>query len=160
MRRKDREKDAAYALELLRDCEYATLATINTDGTPYCIPISPVLIGNSVYFHCATEGKKLDNISKNNAVCISCARNVNPIPENFTTEYESAVAFGKCEIVSDESDEAKAEKIMALRAICEKYAKSNMDNFDSFNEKIAASLHRTCVCKILIEHITGKANIT
>ena len=36
MRRKDREKDAVFALEVMRDCEYATLATVNPDKTCVC----------------------------------------------------------------------------------------------------------------------------
>ena len=153
MIRKDREKDTAFALEVIRDCEYATLATVNTDGTPYCIPISPVLIDSAIYFHCAQEGQKLDNIRQNNTVCVTCVRRVKLIPEKFTAKYESAVVFGKCEIVSDANGR---EKIMALRVICEKYAKSNMNNFEA---KTAGSLSKTCVCKITIEQITGKANI-
>lgn len=151
MRRTDREKDAGFALEVLRGCEYATLATVNTDKTPYCIPISPVLIGNAIYFHCALKGQKLDNIRQNDAVCVSCVRYTKLVPEKFTTEYESAVATGKCGTVSDE-----AEKIAALRAICEKYAKNNMSGFEA---QMAKSLHKTCVCKIHIEQITGKANM-
>ena len=151
MRRKDRERDAAFALEVLRDCEYATLATINTDGTPYCIPVSVVLIDHAVYFHCAAEGQKLINISRNDAVCISTVQHTKLIPEKFTTEYESAVAAGKCKIVTEE-----AEKIMALRALCEKYAKSNMERID---KEIAEYLHKTCVCRIDIAQITGKANL-
>ena len=151
LRRKDREKDVVFAMEVLRESDYATLATVNPDGTPYCVPISPVLMGETVYFHCAAEGKKLDNIKQNNNVCISCACDVKPMPENFTTLYKSAVLTGKCEIVSDDT-----EKKLALREICEKYAKSNMSGFDSQIEKY---LHKTCVCKIVVEKITGKANI-
>ena len=152
MRRKEREKDASFALKVLSECEYATLATTNPDGTPYCIPISPVLVENSIYFHCAPEGHKLENISKNNAVCISCAGHTKRIPEDFTTEYESAVATGVCQIVSDEE-----EKIMALKKLCEKYAESNIENADA---SITKSLHKTCVCKIKITKITGKTNIS
>ncbi len=151
MRRKDREKDAGFALEVVRDCEYATLATVNEDGTPYCIPISPVLIDGYIYFHCALEGKKLDNINQNSNVCISCVRNTKLVPEKFTTEFESAVVTGKCEIVVDD-----AEKITALRVICQKYAQTNMSEFDN---AIARSLGRTAICKIRIEQITGKAKI-
>jgi len=154
MRRTDREKDSAFALEVLRDCEYANFATVNAaDGTPYCIPVSPVLINNAIYFHCAYEGQKIENIKKNNAVCLSAVRHTKLLPERFTTEYESAVAFGKCEIISDENE---TEKIMALRAIGEKYAKSNMDNFDAH---IVKYLSHTCICKMKIEKITGKAYI-
>ena len=151
MRRKDREKNGIFALEIIRDCEYATFATVNPDGTPYCIPVSPVLLDGAVYFHCATEGQKLDNIKNNNNVCLSCVRYTNLLPKKFTTEYESAVAFGKCEIVLD-----KTKKIAALRAIGEKYAKINMGNFDSHIEKY---WDNTCISKIVIEKITGKANI-
>ena len=151
MRRKDREKDNIFALEIIRDCEYATFATVNPDGTPYCIPVSPALLDNAIYFHCATEGQKLDNIKKNDKVCVSCVRYTKLLPEKFTTEYESAVATGKCDIVFDET-----EKIAALRAICEKYAKNNMDSFD---EQIVKSLNNTCVCGVSIEKISGKANM-
>jgi len=151
MRRKDRERDAVFALEVLRDCEYAALATVNKDGTPYCIPVSPAVLNGAVYFHCAEEGQKIDNIKNNGSVCISGVRYTKMIPGEFTTEFESAVATGKCAIISD-----KTEKIEALRAICEKYAKSNMDHFDS---QIARSIDHTCVCKIQIENITGKANM-
>ena len=151
MRRKDREKDSTFALEVMRDCEYATLATINTDGTPYCIPISPAVTDNVIYFHCALEGKKLTNINLNSAVCISSVRHTKLLPEQYTTEYESAVAIGKCSVVSDD-----VEKTMALRLICEKYANNFM--VQAMN-KIAESLSRTCVCKIIVEKITGKARL-
>ena len=150
MRRKDREMDSAFALEVLRDCEYATLATTNLDGTPYCIPLSPVIVGNAIYFHCANEGQKLVNIKFSDLVCISGVRSTKLNPETFSTEYESAVAFGTCSIVTDDE-----EKIMALIKLCEKYAKSNMKNAD---KEISESLYKTCVCRIDIRYITGKAN--
>jgi len=151
MRRKDRDKGAAFAFEVLRDCDYATLATVNADGTPYCIPVSPVLIGEVMYFHCALEGQKLDNIKQSNKVCVSCVRHTKLLPEIYGLSYESAVAKGICELVSDD-----AEKTMALREIALKYASENADGID---EKVSSSLHKTGVCKVIIEQITGKANI-
>jgi Predicted flavin-nucleotide-binding protein len=151
MRRKDREKDASFALEVIKDCEYATLATVNPDGTPYCIPISPVLKGNIIYFHCALSGKKLENIAGNSAVCISGVRHTKLVPAKFTTEFESVVAFGNCTMVTDDT-----EKIMALRLICEKYAAENLGEFEN---AITRSLARTGIGKIEITSITGKAKI-
>lgn len=149
VRRKDREivKDEAY--NLLKNSEYAILATINEDNTPYCIPFSPVVEGDFIYFHGALEGQKVENIKRSSNVCVTCVGNTRLVPENFTTEYESAVAHGVCEIVEDSE-----EKIFALRKICEKFAKSNMENFD---KAIKASLHRTGVFKIEIKSLTGKA---
>jgi nitroimidazol reductase NimA-like FMN-containing flavoprotein (pyridoxamine 5'-phosphate oxidase superfamily) len=151
MRRKDKERDTAFALEVLRDCKYVTIATINSDGTPYCIPISIALLNGFLYFHCALEGQKLDNIKRNSKVCVSGVRRLNHVPEHFTAEYESAVATGKCEIVTNDK-----EKFTAIKAICEKYAASNMDNFD---ESIKPdTLGNLGICKIKIERITGKSN--
>ena len=104
MRRKDREKDATFALEVIRDCEYATLATVNPDGTPYCIPISPILMDNIIYFHCTLEGKKLTNIANNSAVCISGVRHTRLVPEKLTTEFDSAITFGNCSMVADDGE--------------------------------------------------------
>ena len=47
------------------------------------------------------------------------------------------------------------EKIMALREICDKYAKG----VSRFDEQIEQLLHRTGICKVQIEEITGKANM-
>ena len=150
MRRTDREKDKAFALEVFKKAEYLTLATLNPDNTPYCIPLNFVLFENRIYFHCAPEGKKLDNIKANNIVCVTAVGDTRVIPEKMTTRYESATATGRCVIVEDET-----EKINALMALCEKYApgykeKAEMD--------IKNMLHRTFVCKIEMEQITGKAN--
>ncbi|MDR0487631.1 MAG: pyridoxamine 5'-phosphate oxidase family protein [Treponema sp.] len=150
MRRKDREKDSSFAMEVISTCEYAVLATVNADGTPYCVPVSPVTLNGFIYFHGAPEGRKFDNIANNPAVCITCVRNVKSVPEKFTTAYESAVVCGSCSVVIDED-----EKIKALRAICEKYANSNMDEFDN---AVKNMLHRTGIFKITIGQITGKAN--
>jgi len=151
MKRKDKEKDAAFALGVLRGGEYMTLATVNADGTPYCVPLSFVLMDGALYFHCAEEGKKIDNIGLNSRVCVSCARYVKTRPESFSVAYESAVAEGMCETVTDID-----EKIAALRALCEKYAKDYMGDFDSAVKK---SLHLTRVMKINIDTITGKADM-
>lgn len=148
MRRKDRERDEAFALETLALCEYATLATVGGDGVPYCVPVSPVLTGRTLYFHCAPEGRKLDNIAVNPTVCVSCARNTRLLPEQYTTEFESAVAFGRCSLVADES-----EKLLALRLIGAKYSADYMDKIES---AIDGALPLVAVCRIDITEITGK----
>ena len=133
MRRKDREMDAGFAMGVLARCEFATLAMTLPDGKPYCIPISPALVGGAVVFHCARHGLKADAMRANPSVCLSAACDVSPVPEEFTTEY--------------------AEKVTALRAICERYAASNMRGFD---DAIERSLHRTAIWRIDIDELTGK----
>ena len=49
---------------------------------------------NSLYFHCALEGHKLENIKANKKVSFCVMGRTKVIPDKFTTKYESAVAFG------------------------------------------------------------------
>ncbi len=148
LRRKDREKDEDFALDVLQRCSFATLAMTQQDGTPYCIPISPALVGRSLYFHCAHHGMKTDALRARPEVCVSAACDVTPVPEELTTEYASAVAFGCASEVIDD-----AEKVAALRAICERYAASNLE---AFPDAIERSLARTAIWRVDIENITGK----
>lgn len=148
MRRKSRERGEEFALAVLKHCPYATFATVNEDGSPYCVPVSPVYCEGAVYFHCAPEGHKLDNIRNHPQVCLCCAVGVVDVPEHFTTKYQSCVIFGRAELVEKEE-----EKIMALRKLCEKHAASNLGQFET---EVNKSLPRTAVCKITIERITGK----
>lgn len=149
MRRKDREQTKEFALKVADNCDYAVMSMVDTDGNPYCVPLSIVREGENLYFHCALEGYKLECLRNNNNVCISCVGRTKNVPEEFTTEFESAIIRGKAFEVID-----KEEKIHALRLICLRYAKSNMAEFES---AIEMSLSRTGIWKIEIEDITGKA---
>ena len=148
MRRIDRQRDETFARELLHRCEYAVLSTVNPDGSPYCIPISPVLVENTIYFHCALEGQKVENILNNARVCLACVDKTHLVPEHFTTEYQSAVVTGEAHMVDSE-----AEKRFALRKLCEKYTPNHMHLVE---QNIDKSIHRTGICAIVIDSITGK----
>ncbi|MDE6997422.1 MAG: pyridoxamine 5'-phosphate oxidase family protein, partial [Oscillospiraceae bacterium] len=62
MRRKDRERDAAFAWEVFDKAPFGVLSLRDGEGG-YGVPISPARIGETVYFHCARTGKKLDCIA-------------------------------------------------------------------------------------------------
>ena len=170
MRRKDREMDKDFAYSIIDKSEFGTLATLNEDGTPYCIPISTARQGDKIYIHSAYQGRKIENIKRNPNISISFVGDVKvPTPitkeeyekaisdgggigkivsKKFTTEFESAVIFGTVEIVED-----KDEKTLGLKLISEKYVPENMPYFE---DAIEASLDRTCVLRIDIKEITGK----
>ncbi|MDR2633416.1 MAG: pyridoxamine 5'-phosphate oxidase family protein [Treponema sp.] len=150
MRRKDREMPRDFAEAVIDRCKYAVLATVNADGSPYGIPLSIVREGQWVYFHSAREGRKIDNMSAQNRVCLCCVGETR-IPEGrFTMEYTSAVVFGTAEAVSRED-----EKIHALRLLCLRYTPAAMEGFDT---AIARQLSRTGVWKVHIDEISGKQN--
>lgn len=152
MRRKDRELQENEVIEILNKCEYGVLACVNGNADPYATPLSYVLHDNSIYFHSATMGHKLNNIAEMPKVSFAVVDNVERIyypGDGFSTLYESAIVFGKASVVDDEK-----EKILALKVLAEKYFEGN-ENIDLY---ISSALSRTCVVKISIEHKSGKAN--
>ena len=58
MRRKECERDEAFAWEVLKNSVYSTLSMVRPDGTPYATPLN--IVGDEVYktlyFHCAGAG--------------------------------------------------------------------------------------------------------
>jgi len=149
LRRKDRERPEDFALAVTDNCDWAVMATVNSDGSPYCIPLSPAREGEWLYFHSAVEGHKLDNLKADNRVCISCVGNAVAVPEAYSLAYESAVINGKAQEVTD-----REERIHALKLICQRYTPESTAGFDAAMEK---NFNRTAVWKIHIDHICGKA---
>lgn len=148
MRRKDREMDKTFALEVADKCEYALLSMVDVQGKAYGIPITIARDGTAIYFHCAKEGKKIDALRKTPEVCLTCVGDTCRALDKFTTTYESAIIFGKASEVTDDS-----EKIHALRLLCERHTPTNMENFDKAIQK---SLSITAIWKIEILSLTGK----
>ena len=154
MRKKSREMDASWALEVMDKAPYITVSMSDADGMPYAVPLSLARTDEKTfYFHCAMEGKKLDILSMNPQVCLSavskCKPTVGPKDGSFTLEFKSAIAFGKAEMVTDD-----AEKREALRAICQRFLPNHMDAFDAAVER---SMSHTAVVRItLTEPPVGK----
>ena len=148
MRRKDREMDKKFAFYVTDKCDYAVISMVTPDGVPYCLPITIARDEEIIYFHSALDGLKVDVLRENPNVCISCVGDTNKPDDKFTTEFESSIIRGKAFEVED-----NAEKIHALKLICQRHSPNNMDNFDKATEK---SLCRTGVWKVVRDSITGK----
>jgi nitroimidazol reductase NimA-like FMN-containing flavoprotein (pyridoxamine 5'-phosphate oxidase superfamily) len=148
VRRQDRAIGSEEARGLLAAGDYGVLATVGDDGQPYAVPLSYALVENSLFFHCAREGHKLENIKANPAVSFCVVGATQTLPRQFGTEYESVVAFGRAREIFDE------EKHAALVKILEKYSP---DFIASGLKYIAGKTDATRVVRIDIEHLTGKA---
>lgn len=148
MRRQDRLLENTEALRILKEGPYGTLSTTGSNGYAYGVPVSYIYFNESIYFHCATEGHKLDNINYSNMVSFCVVGNTNPLPQSFSVDYESVIIFGKTFEVFDN------EKRAALEAIAEKYSHAYMEEASIY---IKNSFGNTRVFKITIEHMTGKA---
>ncbi len=120
MRRKDRLTSIQQAWEILENAEFMTLSMNGADGMPYGVVLSFARVGESLYFHSAGEGYKVESLLKDGRVCVTAVGRQRSVPEDFTTAYASAVAFGTAHPVED-----PAEKEHGLLAICKKYAPEN-----------------------------------
>ncbi len=155
MRKINRQKSAGWALEVFDKAPYVTLSMVRPDGTPYGMPLNMVRKDDvTFYFHCAHEGEKIDCLRHNPTVSLSAVSRCMPKYEeecnNFTEYYNSAIALGRADIVTDE-----AEKTEALRLLCERFLPAYMEHFD---QAVARSIHRTAVVRItLSEAPVGKA---
>lgn len=155
MRKANRRKGAQWALEVFDKAPYITVSMTRSDGTPYGLPLNVVRKDETTfYFHCAPEGEKIDCLKHHPIVSLSAVSRCTPRYEedknNFTEYYNSAVAIGKAEFVTDNS-----EKTEALGLLCERFLPKYMEHF---NEAIARSLDRTTVVRItLTEPPVGKS---
>ena len=148
MRRKDRELSKELALAVADKCAFSVLATVNQDGSPYCVPLSMVREGEWLYFHSAAEGHKIENLRRQGKVCVACVGGVRDLSGVFSIGFESAIINGGAEEIT-----GREEKIRALRLISERYTPNNMGAFDKTIDK---DLDHTGVWKIHIDEISGK----
>jgi nitroimidazol reductase NimA-like FMN-containing flavoprotein (pyridoxamine 5'-phosphate oxidase superfamily) len=147
LRRSEKEIKTIEAIEILKNCEYGILSTTSENEYAYGVPLSYVYINDSIYFHCATEGYKLDNIKNNDKVSFCVVGQTAILPDEFSTKYESVILFGRAnEAFDDEKEEALLELI-------KKYSK---DHIEEGKEHIKRASSKTKVIKVTVEHISGK----
>jgi nitroimidazol reductase NimA-like FMN-containing flavoprotein (pyridoxamine 5'-phosphate oxidase superfamily) len=116
MNMKDRERDAKWAMERFKECEWATL-TINEAGdAPYQVPICVIVIGEYLYFHTALNGKTRDLIAADPHVSFSCVTWTKREPMEYTMFFRSAFATGKAVLI-----EAYQEKYDSMSTFGAKY---------------------------------------
>lgn len=150
MRKINRQMTDAETQQVLLKGEYGILSTIDANGQPFGTPLSYVVKDDNIYFHCALEGTKLDNICYNAKVCFTVVGSTKVLPGEFSTEFESIMAFGDAAIIEGE------EKLSALREIIKKYSPSFVEAGEIY---INRAIEKTCVVRINITHLTGKHRI-
>ena len=149
IRRKDREITDRNALQaIMREAQVCRLG-LSDDGMPYVVPMNFGLGENRLYLHCATEGRKLDILRKNNRVCfeMDLLREIRqgPQPCGWGARYESIIGFGRALFVNDPD-----EKRAALDRIMDHYGAEGPFSYPD------ETLAKTAVIRIDIERVTGK----
>ncbi len=150
LRRKDRAITEEEAVALLNRAEYGVLSTVSENGKPYGVPLNFCIINHCIYFHCAVEGQKIDNIKQNKLVSFCVVGNTELLPDKFGTKYESIIVSGEVEEVFD------MNKQKAMEGLLHKYSS---EFFDKGIKYIEGLRDKTRVFKITINTLTGKARI-
>ncbi len=148
MRRKDRLITDMETDSILEKGEYGILSTVSSNNDPYCVPLNYCLINECIYFHCAVEGKKINNINNNHKVSFCVVGRTEVLPDKFGTNYESCIVQGLA------SESLGEEKQLALEGLIHKYSKNFVSEGLKYIEKLK---DKTRVFKISIESISGKA---
>ena len=148
LRRQDRQLSESEALALLRDGEYGILSIQSEDGA-YGVPVNYALVGETIYLHCATEGRKLQLIERNPQVSFCVVGQVSLLSEQFTTNFQSVILSGQAERVFEEQERRKA-----LQSIVMKYSPEHLaEGYRIIDELI----DRVAVVAVRIDRFSGKS---
>jgi nitroimidazol reductase NimA-like FMN-containing flavoprotein (pyridoxamine 5'-phosphate oxidase superfamily) len=121
---------------------------LSDDNRPYVVPLSFGYENNTLYFHSASEGKKVEILKKNTNVCFEFDIDHEVVqaekPCKWSMKYRSVIGFGKGSLVED-----LEEKRKGLDAIMQHYAGRSF-------EYLEPAIESTVIIKVEIESMTGK----
>lgn len=154
MRRRRQLLPEAETIEIFKSGISGVLAVSGDDDYPYAVPLNYVYKDGKLFFHIATEGHKLDGITRNAKVSFCVIDRDDVVQKAFTTLFRSAIAFGRARMVTDDE-----EKKQALEDLLAKYS---ADYFAEGLKVIApgtSGWRRVTIVEVQIEHMTGKASL-
>ena len=148
MRRKDLALTREDTLALIDAGEYAVLCLAGADGLPYGVPLDYVRRGDSLYFHGAKAGRKVDLMAENPRVCAVIVGDTQVVPEKFGRRYRSAIVEGPVELI-----DAPEEKRQAMTRVVAGRSPDYQEKGQAVIEKM---LDRVLVYKMKMETVSGK----
>jgi len=147
--------DLAIIFNLLDTCPVGRLGTISSDGWPMIKPLNFARDGWSLYFHCAVDGEKLDDIRRDSRVCfevdlpIAYVKGHQDNPCRAEYLYRSVIIRGRATVV-----ENRAEKIQALDCLMRKFQPGT--TFSGYRDD---KLDITGIVRIDIDDLSGKEDL-
>ncbi len=148
MRRKDKAVSDASGIDAI--IEKATVCRLGMveANRPYIVPLSFGYRDNTLYFHGALKGRKMDILKNNSNVCVEFDIAVEALKDadacNWSMKFQSVIGFGKASLV-----DGLEPKRQALGIIMAHYS----DQTFAFPEN---EVNATAVIKVEIEKMTGK----
>lgn len=147
--------DVNIIIDLLNTCPVGRLGTVGRDGWPMVKPLNFAYCEGRIYFHCALEGEKLDDIRRDSRVSFEADLPIayvkgsadNPCRAEYL--YRSVIARGRAVIVDE-----RGERLLALDALMRKYQPEG--GYGPYPEE---KLALTCIVRIDIEDLSGKEEL-
>lgn len=152
MRRKKQALTTEETVAVLTGGTSGVLALSGDGGYPYAVPLSYVYQDGHLYFHCARAGHKLDAIRQDPKASFCVIDRDEIVPEEYTSYFRSAIAFGTIRIMEDEQ-----EKRQAIEALALKYAPG--DTAEGRRAAIDKDWAPLCMLDMTVEHLSGKEAI-
>jgi nitroimidazol reductase NimA-like FMN-containing flavoprotein (pyridoxamine 5'-phosphate oxidase superfamily) len=148
LRRKDKEITDKNEIESIIRKSLVCRLGLADNGTPYIVPLCFGYKDNSLYFHSAKEGRKIEILKRNNDVCFEFDDNLEVQAGKaacaWGMKYRSVIGYGKATLIEDPEEKRKA-----LDVIMAQYA----DGAFEYSEKVFG---KALVIKVEIESMTGK----
>ena len=153
LRRADKEiSDPALLRKILKTAQYVTIA-MSVEDQPYLVSLSHGFDEeqNCIFFHCASEGKKLDYLKANSNVWGQALVDRGYSKGECTHLYASVQFSGRVKLLNGKKEKKQALELM-------------MNQLDSGSEKLkerlaeldSGSLDKTVVGRIDIDYMSGK----
>jgi uncharacterized protein len=148
MRRKEREiTDRTEIYAIIHSAKLMHLALVDGDR-PFLVPVFYGFDGESLYFHSAKEGTKIEILKRNNQVCFEISVDHDIIESDVACDFEAkhrtVIGFGKAVFVEDESEKKKALDLIVAQFTTKKFEYPN------------ANFHATAVIRIDFDSVKGK----
>jgi len=152
--------DSLEIARILDSTNIGRLATIDDEGYPYVTPVNFVFMDKRIYFHCALQGEKLDNLLREPKVGFEVDQPLAYLEVRFNPDrlpcrahqlYRSVIVRGRARIVTD-----PALKTAALNALLAKHEQPSGYQ----RVTVDATGYATChVVEVTPVHTTAKADL-
>lgn len=139
-------------VEIMKRNTAGVLAVTGDDDYPYAVPISYVYADGKVYMHSAREGHKVDAVRNHEKASFCVIDKDEIVPEEYTTYFRSAIAFGKVRLVESGGEKRKAAELLGR-----KYNPHGAE--ETLSHEIEDSDPRFVIIALDVEHMTGKEAI-
>lgn len=139
-------------IEIMERNTAGVLALLGDDEYPYAVPISYVYAGGRIYMHSAKEGHKVDAVRNHEKASFCVIDKDQIVPEEYTTYFRSAIAFGKVRLLEDGEEKKKATELLGRKY----YPADTPENLEKVIEKEGS---RMVIIALDVEQMTGKEAI-